>query len=131
MHGNREGARRKVGYAALALALSMLVTAAYHLGYPEYRDRDLRSPEIGAVMANLPAMLTGNPLGAVVAHDAAHVTAVVHANEGGPTQMLPPKVTSDYASRGNSDVATALAVLWMVAAAGAVTLLVRRRRTTG
>ena len=129
-HGDREGVRRKVGFAALALALSMLITAAYHLGYPEYRDRDLRSPEIGAVMGNLPAMLTGNPLGAVVAHDAAHVTAVVHANEGGPAQMLPPKVTADYPSRGDSDVAAAPAILWMVAAAGGLTLLVRHRRTT-
>lgn len=127
MHGDRDGARRKVGFAALALALSMLVTAAYHLGYPEYRDRDLRSPEIGAVMANLPAMLTGNPLGAIVAHDAAHVTAVVHANEGGPAQMLPPRVTSGYPDRGDADVATGLAVAWMVVVAGGSVLLVRRR----
>lgn len=131
MHGNREGARRKVGFAALALALSMLVTATYHLGYPEFRDQDLRSPEIGAVVANVPVMLTGNPLGALVAHTSAHVAAVVHANEGGPAQMLPPKVTSDYPSHGDSDVAAALAVAWLVATAGALTLVVRRRRTAG
>lgn len=131
MHGDRAGLRRQVGFAALALGLSMLVSAAYHLGYPEYRDSDLRSPEVGTVMANLPAMLTGNPVGALVAHPAAHVTAVVHQNEGGSTLMLPPKVTSGYADRGNSDVATALAVGWMVVVAGGLTVVVRRRRTSG
>lgn len=131
MHGNRAGLRRQVGFAALALGLSMLVSACYHLGYPEFRDSDLRSPEIGTVFANLPAMLTGNPVGALVAHPAAHVTAVVHQNEGGSTLMLPPKVTSGYPDRGSADVATALAVGWMVVVAGGLTVLVRRRRTAG
>jgi hypothetical protein len=34
MHGNRTAARRKVGYAGLTLALSLLVSTSYHLGYP-------------------------------------------------------------------------------------------------
>jgi hypothetical protein len=129
MHGNREGARRKVGFAGLALALSMLVSATYHLGYPEYRDSDLRSPEIGTVAANIPTALTGNPLGAVVAHGTVHVAAVVHQREGGSTQMLPPKVTADYPSHGDSDVAAGLALLWLLGTAGALVLVVRRRPT--
>ena len=44
MRGNREGAKRKTGFAGLALLLSLLVSTSYHLGYPEYRDADLRSP---------------------------------------------------------------------------------------
>ena len=127
MHGNREGFRRKAGFAALALALSMLVSATYHLGYPEYRDSDLRSPEIGTVAANIPTALTGNPLGAVVAHGTVHVAAVVHQREGGSTQMLPPKVTTGYPSHGDSDLAAGLAVVWLVGTAGALTLVARRR----
>jgi hypothetical protein len=130
MHGNRDGVKRKLGFAGLALALSMLVSTTYHLGYPEYRDADLRSPEIGTIVANIPTALTGNPLGAVVAHSTVHVSAVVHQREGGSTQMLPPKVTADYPSHGDSDIAAGLAVLWLVGTAGALTLVVRKRHAT-
>lgn len=129
MRGNRTGLRRKVAFAGLALALSLVVTTTYHLGYSEYRGDVLRYPEIGAVAANVPTALTGNPVGAVVAHGTMHVAAVVHQNEGGAQHMLPPKVTEDYPSHGSSDLAAGLAAAWMVAAAGALTLVVRRRRT--
>lgn len=90
MRGDRTGARRKLGYAGLTLALSLLVSTSYHLGYSEYRDADLRSPVIGTVLGNSAAVFTGNPVGAFVTHTSAHVTAVVHQYEGGPTHMLPP-----------------------------------------
>jgi NADH:ubiquinone oxidoreductase subunit 6 (subunit J) len=90
MHGNRMGVVRKLGYAGLTLALSLLVSTSYHLGYVEYRDADLRSPVIGTALGNSAAVFTGNPVGAFVTHTAAHVTAVVHQYEGGPTRMLPP-----------------------------------------
>lgn len=90
MRGDRTGTRRKLGYAGLTLALSLLVSTSYHLGYSEYRDADLRSPVIGTALGNSAAVFTGNPVGAFVTHTAAHVTAVVHQYEGGPTHMLPP-----------------------------------------
>jgi hypothetical protein len=127
MHGDRRGLPRKFGYAGLVLALSLLMSTSYHLGYPEYRDADLRSPLIGTVMADSAAVLTGNPVGAFLTHDAAHVSAVVHQEEGGPTQMLPPKVTADYPSHGDRDVAAGLAGLWLLGTAGAATVLLRRR----
>jgi len=129
MHGDRTGAKRKIGYAVLTVALSLLVSASYHLGYPEYRDADLRSPLIGTVMADSSAVLTGNPVGAFLTHGTAHVSAAVHQNEGGPTQMLPPKVTANYPSHGDSDLAAGLAGLWLLGTAAALTALVRRRRT--
>jgi hypothetical protein len=129
MHGNRTGAKRKIGYAGLALALSLVMSTAYHLGYPEYRDADMRSPLIGTVMANSATVLTGNPVGAFLTHPPAHVSAVVHQNEGGPTQMLPPKTTRDYPSHGDSDLAVVLAGLWVLVVAGAGTVVVRRRST--
>jgi hypothetical protein len=129
MRGDRRGFRRKAGFAGLALALSLVVTTTYHLGYSEYRDDTLRYPEIGAVVANVPTALTGNPLGAVVAHAAMHVSSVVHQNEGGDQHMIPPKVTAEYPNHGSSDLAAGLAVAWLVAAAGALVVLVRRRPT--
>lgn len=127
MRGNREGLRRKAGFAGLALLLSMLVTATYHLGYSEYRGADLRSPEIGAVVANLPTVLTGNPAGAVVTHATMHVSAVIHQRDGGDQHMLPPRVTSAYPDHGSQDLAAGLAAGWLVATAVALSLLVRRR----
>jgi hypothetical protein len=129
MHGDRSGAKRRIGYGGLVLALSLLMSTSYHLGYPEYRDADLRSPLIGTVLADSPAVLTGNPLGALVTHGTAHVSAVVHQEEGGPTQMLPPKITADYPSHGDRDLAAGLAAVWLLGAAGALTVLVRRQRT--
>jgi hypothetical protein len=130
MHGDRRGPKRKAGFAALALILSMFVTATYHLGYTEFRDSSLRYPEIGAVMANVPTALTGNPIGAVVTHSTMHVATVVHQRDGGEQQMLPPDVTSDYPNHGSRDLAAGIAVFWMLAAAGSLTLVVRRQRQT-
>ncbi|MDO9496387.1 MAG: hypothetical protein Q7J48_11850 [Nocardioides sp.] len=128
MRGNRQGLGRKAGFAGLALILSLLVTTSYHLGYSEYRGNTIKYPEIGAIVANVPTALTGNPLGAVIAHGAMHTSAVVHQNEGGAQHMLPPKVTANYGSHGSSDLAAALAAAWLVVTAGALTLLVRRQR---
>lgn len=129
MHRRREGAGRRVGYAALTLSLSLLVSTSYHLGYAEFRDADLRSPLIGTVVANVPAMTTGNPLGAVVTHSMVHTAAVVHQRDGGATRMLPPRVDAAYPSRGDSDVAAGLAALWLLITGGVLGLVARRRRT--
>lgn len=128
MHGNRSGLARKAGFAGLALVLSLLVTTTYHLGYSEYRGETIKYPEIGAVIANVPTALTGNPMGAVIAHGAMHTSAVVHQNAGGAQHMLPPNTTASYGNHGSSDLAAGLAAAWLLATAGAVTMLVRRQR---
>jgi NADH:ubiquinone oxidoreductase subunit 6 (subunit J) len=128
LRGDRRTAARKVGFAGLALVLSMFVTATYHLGYTEFRDQTLRYPEIGAVVANIPTALTGNPVGAVVAHTTMHVASVVQQRDGGNQHMLPPRATGEYPNHGSSDLAAGLAVGWMAAAAAALTLLMRRQR---
>ena len=128
MHGDRRGAMRKVGYGALVLACSLLISASYHLGYPEYRDSTLRSPMIGTVMADSAAVLTGNPVGALLTHGVAHVSAVVHQEQGGATHMLPPRVTADYPDLGSRDLAAVLAGLWLLGVAGGLGVMYRRRR---
>jgi hypothetical protein len=130
MRGNRRGLKRKAGFAGIALALSLLVTTSYHLGYSEYRDETMRYPLIGAVVANVPTALTGNPIGAVVTHSTMHIAAVGHQNQGGTAHMLPPSVAADYPSHGSSDLAAGLAAGWLLVTAGALTLLVRRRHAT-
>lgn len=126
LRGNRTTRRRKVGFAALALALSYLVTVTYHLGYSEYRDDTLRYPLIGASVAAVPTVVTGNPVGAVLTHATMHVAAATHQYQGGPAHMLPPRATAGYPNHGDSDLAAGLAAGWMLAATGAVVVLVSR-----
>jgi hypothetical protein len=75
-----------VGVAALAA--SVLVTTAYHLGFAEYRGSGLGGPLIGNTVMTLGTILAGNPLTAVIAHIAMHIAAVLHGAAG--TTQLPP-----------------------------------------
>jgi hypothetical protein len=89
LRGRIGGIGGRVRYAALALPLILLITATYHLGYPQYREDGVRKPEIGNTLISLPALATANPAGSIVAHVSMHVAAVTHAYET-PT-FLPPR----------------------------------------
>ncbi len=78
----------KILAGVCALAVSLLVTAAYHLGYPEFRGATLAAPVFGNGVMSLGYLLTGNPLAAVFSHIAMHVAAVLHGP--GTTAQLPP-----------------------------------------
>ncbi len=93
MHGDLAGARRRLEYAVLALALTLVVTGVYHAGYAEYRDGDIRQPETGNTVISLPTVLTANPVGSVIAHTSMHVAAVTHAYE--TDVFLPPQANAD------------------------------------
>lgn len=70
-------------------AASVLVTAAYHVGYPEFRgEKALIPPIIGNSICSLIYLLSGNLLAPVLAHIAMHVAAVLHGAE--TTVQLPP-----------------------------------------
>jgi hypothetical protein len=105
----------------------MGITATYHLGYPQFQGTELVQPEIGAVIANVPAALTGNPLGAIVVHDTYHVAANVHTYRS--ATFLPPDLDG-YAERGSGTAGIALAAGWIVLA-GALLTLERRRLFPG
>jgi len=128
MRGNRKGLGRKAAFAGLVLLFSLVVSTTYHLGYSTYRGSELSKPLIGTVMADLPAMLTGNPAGAVVAHVTAHTTAVVHQYYGGDgtNRSLPPELTSRYQDRPGGAAALGIAAIWVVLL-GTVLALNRRR----
>jgi hypothetical protein len=81
LHGRVEGLKGKLRLTALALPLVIAVTAAYHLGYPQYRQDGIGRPETGNVLISIPAFATANPLGSFVAHVSQHVTAVTHSYE--------------------------------------------------
>lgn len=80
------GARLR--WALVALLGSTVVTAAYHVGFAEFRGLTLLQPLIGNLAITLAYLLTGSPLTAVLAHVLMHVAGVLH----GPatTMQLPP-----------------------------------------
>ena len=78
----------KLATGVVASAASLGVTAAYHLGYVEYRGPQVIDPLIGNGIMTLGYVLTGSPLTAIGAHVALHVTSVLHGVE--TTVTLPP-----------------------------------------
>jgi hypothetical protein len=84
---------RKLGYGALVLIGSIVITATYHLGYEQYREDGIGAPETGNTIISVPAIVTSNPLGSLVAHTSMHVTAVMHAYE--TDIFLPPQTDAD------------------------------------
>ena len=89
LHGHTSGIRGRIRFIALALPLIWLITATYHLGYPQIRQDGLSRPETGNTIISVPALLTTNPAGSIVAHVAMHVTAVNHAYQ--TRDYLPPQ----------------------------------------
>jgi len=74
--------------ALLAILASMLVTSAYHAGYPEFRGKRLVNANVGNTVMTLGVLVTNNPLAAMLCHPAMHIAAVLH----GPARVvqLPP-----------------------------------------
>jgi hypothetical protein len=90
LHGHVGGLKGKLRFTALTLPLVIIVTATYHLGYPQYRQDGLSRPETGNVLISIPTFATTNPVGSVVAHVSQHVAAVTHAYE---SRIFNPPVT--------------------------------------
>lgn len=61
----------------LALLASLLVTATYHLGYPEFQGMAVLLPLLGVGVMSLAYLLSRNPLAPVLSHIAMHVAAVL------------------------------------------------------
>ena len=88
LRGRITGIVGRLRYVALALPLVALMTATYHLGYPQYREDGLARPETGNLLISIPTFATVNPVGSVIAHVSQHVAAVTHSYES--RIFLPP-----------------------------------------
>jgi hypothetical protein len=93
MSGSIETPMRRVTFSALSLVLILVITGVYHLGYEQFREDGVRGPEIGNAIISVPAIVTVNPLGSVVAHASMHVAADVHAYE--TDLFLPQQVEAE------------------------------------
>lgn len=78
----------KILVGILAVLASLLVTVAYHLGYPEYRGKGLFGPVLGNTTMTVGYLVTNNPLAAILSHIAMHIAGVLR----GPASVmqLPP-----------------------------------------
>jgi hypothetical protein len=112
MGGDRRGERRKVGFAVVTIGLSMLIAATYHVGYGQFRGSDVAKPEIGALVGAVPAVVAGNPAGAVVLHSVYHVAANVHSYHS--PISLPPDLHG-YSERASGWTGVGIALLWILA----------------
>jgi hypothetical protein len=72
----------------MALLASLVMTAAYHIGYSDFRSVKLLKPVAGDLIWSVPTLATLNPVGASIAHAGMHVTAVLHSYE--TDTFLPP-----------------------------------------
>ncbi|HEX6645056.1 MAG TPA: hypothetical protein VF037_10270 [Gemmatimonadales bacterium] len=74
--------------AAMAIVGSIVVTAAYHLGFREFQGAALVGPIIGNTVVTLAYLVSGSALAPVIAHVAMHGAAVLHG--AATTAQLPP-----------------------------------------
>ena len=84
------GLKGKLRLTALMLPLVIVVTATYHLGYPQYRQDGVGRPETGNLLISIPTFATANPIGSMVAHVSQHIAAVTHSYE---SRIFVPPVT--------------------------------------
>lgn len=82
----------KVAIGAIAMVISIGITAVYHLGYSDFRSEKVRKPIVGDVVWSGPTLLTLSPLGAPIAHVGLHTSAVVHSYD--TETFLPPHASS-------------------------------------
>jgi hypothetical protein len=78
----------KICFGLTGLLASFFVTTAYHLGYPEFRGKNVLWPNIGNGVLSLAFIITMNPLAAILPHMAMHVAAMIHGKE--TTGQVPP-----------------------------------------
>ena len=90
LRGHVGGLKSKLRLTAMMLPLVIVVTATYHLGYPQYRQDGVGRPETGNLLISIPTFATANPVGSMVAHVSQHIAAVTHAYE---SRIFVPPVT--------------------------------------
>jgi hypothetical protein len=86
-HGSGRLSRR-LRQGSLALAASAFVTAAYHLGYSEFRGSQLRQPLIGNAILTAGYIVSGSMVAPLIGHVIMHGASVLHGME--TTTQLPP-----------------------------------------
>ena len=83
-----DGLGGQVLVGLIAILASLYITALYHLGYPEFRGKEVLMTLLGNGIFSLAYLVSLNPISATVAHVGMHVAAVTKGKE--KTIQLPP-----------------------------------------
>lgn len=83
-----------IGLGLLALAASLVVTLAYHLGYKEFQNKSVFLVLVGNALITLAFILSSNPLGALISHTVMHIAAAIRGPE--TTVQLPPHTNQQH-----------------------------------
>jgi hypothetical protein len=81
----------KISIDVIAFLSSMVVTAVYHLGYPEFRNKKVFWAMVGNGILSLAFLITMSPLAAIIPHIVMHMAAMIHGRE--TTGQVPPHYT--------------------------------------
>ncbi len=87
--GDATSLRRRFELAGLALLLIAVLSTTHHRGFEQYDD-DLITPQLVTGVVSVPAVLTLNPLGSLVAQISLNVAVTVQAFE--TDLFAPPEV---------------------------------------
>lgn len=68
----------RMATGGLALLASLVVTVAYHLGYPEFQGLAVLGPVVGVGVMSIAYLFSRCPLAPVLSHIAMHVAAVLY-----------------------------------------------------
>lgn len=83
------GLARRALFAALTLLLVWTMSTAYHVGFRQF-EGDVTGPQLTTTAVSVPALVTVNPLGSVLAQTALHVTGTYRTFES--DVLVPPAV---------------------------------------
>jgi hypothetical protein len=70
--------QKKIISNILALVISLVVIAVYHLGFPEFQNMQVFLPVFGVGLMSLAYIITRNPIAPVLSHIIMHIASVIH-----------------------------------------------------
>ena len=86
--GDDLGHSSRIRMAGLALLASLIIAAAYHLGFAEFRNASLVQPLGATLILTMAYLLSGSPLAPIVGHVILNAAALLHGV--GAAGALPP-----------------------------------------
>jgi hypothetical protein len=80
--------RGKAAAATFTMAANMIVTAAYNLGFPEFRGIEITGPLSGNLLIGAGFVFAPNPIISIISHVILHVASVLAGGDG-PVNLPP------------------------------------------
>ncbi len=98
--GVPSGVTRRAAVGLLTLVLVWTMSTTHHLGFAQFDRDDIVTPQLATTAISVPAILTLNPIGSVLAQTSFHVAVTLRVFES--NVLVPPEVefVPDYEPPG-------------------------------